>query len=370
MSAMRVGRPLRRGFGIAGAVLALTAGAASAYRFYGASDDLLVPTAEEAQRWHETEWAPGRFLTWTMALDSGWTDEWTDTDGETHPGPFARIADARPLLTEALSVWARLESADIRWRLGGTALTRPGPDDGRNTIGVVLTPPGVLGWAAVWSGRAPGEDWEIFECDIALAPVVATALAEGNPNGAGTLLHELGHCLGLDHAPENAVWPGFFDRDSGVFGESPKMSYGWVLTDLLLPDDIVGASLLRPAADWPESVGSISGRVTLDGAPARFVAVRSARLGAGSEGDAAPGPGAFTDARGRFTIEGLAPGEYLLGAGSFTTGFAHLDLVEENPSADAAEGLSLEPVTVQAGERTTGAVLALSPGREGSDLVR
>lgn len=367
---MRIGRSLPRGWGIAGAALLLTAGAASGYRLYSASETLLVPTAEEALRWDATEWGAARTLTWTVALDSGWTDEWEDSEGETQPGPFARVADFRPVLTQALAAWGSLESADLRWRAGGTASARPGDADGRNTIGVVATDAGVLGWAAVWVGRDPGEDWKIIECDIGLAPVTAAALAEGSAEGAGTLLHELGHCIGLDHAPEAAVWAGFFDRDSGLFGESPKMSYGWVLTEALLPDDIAGASLLRPAADWPESVGSVSGRVTVGGAPARFVAVRSARLGAGDEAGAAPGPGAFTDARGRFTIEGLAPGEYLLGAGSFTSGSAHPDLVEEDPSSDAAEGLSLEPVTVRAGERTAGAVLALTPGREGSDLVR
>lgn len=302
MDAMRIGRPRRRAFAAAGAALLLAAGTASGYRLYSASD-ALVPTAAEALRWDATEWDAARTLTWTLALDTGWTDEWEDAEGETQPGPFARIADFRPLLTRALAAWTNLESADIRWRAGGTATVRPGDADRRNTIGVAATGPGVLGWAAVWSGREPGGDWKIVECDIVLAPVAAAGLAEGVPDGAGTLLHELGHCLGLDHAPENAVWAGFFDRDSGLFGESPKMSYGWVLTEALLPDDIVGASLLRPADGWPESVGSVSGRVTVGGAPARYVAVRSARLGAGATAsprrgrEPSPTPGAGSPSR-------------------------------------------------------------------------
>lgn len=94
------------------------------------------------------------------------------------------------------------------------------------------------------------------------------------------------------------------------------MSYGFVLTDALLPDDIVGASLLRPVDGWREGVGSLGGRVTVAGEPARFVPVRSARL---AGGDAAPAPAVFTDERGRFTIEGLVPGDYLLAAGPFTS---------------------------------------------------
>ena len=363
---MRVGRTLPAELAAAGAALLLTAAAASAYRLYAAVDTL-VPTSGQALRRDAAEWGAGRTLTWTIARDSGWTKEWEDDEGETSPPPFAGASDARPALAKALAAWASLGSADIRWRVGETAAVEPIDADGRNAIGVEATEPGVLAWAAVWARWEPADGWEIEECDIVLAPVSAAELAVGEPDGTATLIHELGHCIGLDHAAETGFWAGLFDRESGVWGESPKMSYGFVLTDALLPDDIVGASLLRPVAGWRDRVGSLSGRVTLAGEPARFVPVRSARL---AGGETVPAPAVFTDERGRFTIEGLAPGEYLLAAGPFTSGWAHRDLLDGGALLDAADGVLLEPVTVRAGRRTTGAALVLSPGREGSGFVR
>lgn len=367
----RFSRPWRVPLGAAaavGALAVLAASAAPGYRFYGAAEGVVVPGSTGAMRWNAAEWADSGTLRWFLALDSGWTEPWEDEDGPRDP-PFESALDARPYLDRALEAWSDLASADIRWRAGG-ARTIPADDpDGWNAVGVseAVAEAGALAWAAIWIWRpSEADDWEIIECDIELAPGSAAALREEEAAGLATLIHELGHCIGLDHAAEHAVYAGLWDLDSGVWGEAPKMSYGWSLTNALLADDRVGASLLRPAAGWVASTGAVSGRVTVSGRPARFVTVRSARL---VGGEAAPGPQAFTDGSGRFELEGLAPGDYLLRAGSFVNGLAHPELLEAGASGDARDGSRLAPVSVGAGQTTRGVEIALAPSREGSPWI-
>lgn len=351
-----------------GALAVFAAPAAPGYRFYGAAEGVVVPGSAGAIRWDAEEWADGGTLRWFLAQDSGWTEPWEDEDGPRDP-PFASALDARPYLERALEAWSDLASADIRWRSGSARTIPANEADGWNAVGVseAVAEAGALAWAAVWIWRpSEAQDWKIYECDIELAPGSAAALREEGAAGLATLIHEFGHCIGLDHAAEHAVYAGLWDFDSGVWGEAPKMSYGWHLSNALLVDDRVGASLLRPAAGWVSSTGAVSGRVTTSGGPARFVTVRSARL---VGGEAVPGPQAFTDAAGRFELEGLAPGDYLLRAGSFVNGLAHPELLMAGASGDARDGSHLAPVSVTAGRTTRGVEITLAPNREGSNWV-
>lgn len=171
-----------------------------------------------------------------------------DPDGEAQPPPFSSHTAAVPFVREAMAAWSRIPTADIRWRLTGVA-SGPGiGQDGRNAITVNADLYGA-GHAQRWHRRADsGRSWEVFECDIQLHPGAAAFLG---------------------------------------------------------PDDIVGASLSRPAGDWARRTGAITGRVTASGAPARFVAVGSVQILAA--GQTAPGPGAFTDEDGRFRLEAWFP---------------------------------------------------------------
>lgn len=351
-----------------GVFAVLAASAAPGYRFYGAGEGVVVPGAAGAIRWNADEWADGGTLRWFLAHDSAWTEPWEDETGP-REAPFEDALDARPYLDDALEAWSGLASADIRWRLGGARTIPADEADGWNAVGVseAVAEAEALAWALIWIERpSEGEDWQISECDIELSPGSAAALRNDAAAGLATLIHEFGHCIGLDHAAEHAVYAGLWDFGSGVWGEAPKMSYGWTLSNALLADDRVGASLLRPADDWLRSTGTVSGRVTVSGAPARFVTVRSARL---VGGEAAPGPQAFTDAAGRFELEGLAPGDYLLRAGSFVNGLAHPELLAAGASGDARDGSRLAPVSVTAGQTTRGVEIVLAPNRKGSDRV-
>lgn len=342
----------------------LSGGAASGYRFYDAGEASLAPSAGDAVRWRASVWGPGESLAWSLADDPGWTSAWTGSEGRPHDPPFARIEDAVPLVEAALAAWAGVGSADIRWRLSGIG---PGPGiekDGRNSLTVQPNDSGAGGLATYWFERRDGESpWEIVECDIEISPLAAAYTGSESPRSLSTLLHEFGHCLGLAHSAAHPLWNGWREVDYGIWGESPKMSYGRALGNGLTPDDIVGASLLRPAEGWPASTASVAGRVTVSGEPAPFVSVLSARLAGGAE---TPGPSAFTDEEGHFALEGLPPGDYLIAAGSLTEGRAHGRLLEGGAELAARDGFRLDPVALAAGEARTGLALDLAAGRLGS----
>lgn len=342
----------------------LSGGAASGYRFYDAGEASLAPSAAAAARWRASVWGPGESLEWRLADDPGWTSAWTGSEGKSHDPPFTRIEDAVPLVEAALAAWAAVGSADIRWHLSGV---EPGPGiekDERNSLTVRPNDGGFGGLATYRFERRDEESrWEIVECDIEISPLAAAYTRSDSPRSLSTLLHEFGHCLGLAHAAAHPLWGGWRERDYGIWGESPKMSYGRALGNGLTADDIVGASLLRPAEGWPASTASVAGRVTVSGQPAPFVSVLSARL---ADGARAPGPSAFTDEEGRFALEGLPPGTYLIAAGSLTEGRAHGRLLEGGAELDARDGFRLDPVALAAGESRTDLALDLAAGRAGS----
>lgn len=360
-------RPSRTAaFALAGV---LVGAGASGYRFVPAyGDGSRIVDAEGAARWGAEYWPAGAALEWVLIDAPGWTDPWVDGDGATQPPPFGSPSAAVPFVREAMAAWSRIPTADLRLRLSGVASGPGNERDGRNAITVNTTEESFAGRASWWFRRPTNSSpWALFECDIEIVPVVAALLASDDPRGLSVTIHEFGHCLGLAHSGRHPTIVHTF-RDIGIWGETPKMSYGLDLTSALALDDIVAASLLRPAGGWERRAGAITGRVTASGSPARFAAVGSVRLL--PEGQTAPGPGVFTDEDGRFRLEGLVPGDYLIRAGPMTRLDAHRNLLEAGAVVAALNGARLSPVAVRAGEETAGAALELPPDRRGSDFVR
>ena len=367
-SVRRVRSRFRRAGLFAGAGL-LIGSAASGYRFFRAYDDgSRIVEAERAIHWSATSWPAGAVQEWVLADEPGWTDSWVrPTDGETQPPPFGSHSAAVPFVREAMAAWSRIPTADIRWRLTGVA---PGPGierDGRNAITVNPDLQGA-GHARGWFQRADsGHPWEFSECDIQIHPGGGGVPRLRRPAQSLRRDPRTRHCLGLAHSGRHPTIVHTF-RDIGIWGETPKMSYGFDLTNALTLDDIVGASLLRPAEGWLWRTGAITGRVTVSGTPARFAAVGSVRLLAA--GRTAPGPGVFTDEYGRFRLRGLVPGDYLIRAGPITRVDASRDLVDAGATLEAFDIARLSPVRVRAVQETRGLRLELPPGRTGSDFVR
>ena len=264
-------------------------------------------------------------------------------------------------LQRALDAWTDVPSADISWDLQVGAswdesdedAAGGGGKDGRNSIFIDSSAGGGLfGYALVWDAGLTSEGtWEIVECDWALGSFTVEIpdwvtpdyrddyLSDVREIALTTSIHELGHCIGLAHAGAFAMSGRVrmgVDPQVGadvfeyIHPGDPVMSYG-VEQDpgKLTADDVVGASLLRPAAGWRDRTGNISGTLRVAGAPAPWVQIWAIPLEGDPQKDRV---GTFSDHEGRFLIEGLPPGDYLLWAHPLVILGAHPHHDPERPS--------------------------------------
>ncbi|MCY4627541.1 MAG: carboxypeptidase-like regulatory domain-containing protein [Acidobacteria bacterium] len=338
---------------------------ADGYRFLAYHRNQDVPTARDAQLWSSTHWGFDDSLAWVVADDPGWTAGWKGRYGVRIDAPFRSASEVLAPVAEALAVWSRIEGADIDWRVTGVHEGVQVGLDGRNAI-TVDPESGAAAYAIGWarSRHYITNDWLLEECDIALHPDTASGLGRSH---LSILIHELGHCVGLDHAAvaPHSFWTAWRNGDRGgelaAWGAAPQMSYGKVPLNGLVLDDVIGASLLRPARGWLRNRGAIAGAITVEGEPASFASVWAIRTADGSrEG----GIGSFTDVEGRFLIEGLAPGVYLVRAGPRILTSAHF-FAEDGRRHDTRDGLALDPVTVSPGRVAEGVAVDLRRGRVG-----
>ena len=194
------------------------------------------------------------------------------------------------------------------------------------------------------------------------------------------LVHEFGHCLGLDHSAALSV----VGREVSLFGSrrlihplDPNMSYGRRLgidpeaeglgldpedSHYLTRDDVVGASLLRPADGWKRTTGSISGVLDLPGEEAaRYAYVWALPVDGDPLRDRV---GAFTNRAGVFLIEGLRPGNYALWAQPAISPIAHVYQLSGYPVFDLQDTVLGRPVRVRAGRTTGGVEIPVRRGRK------
>ena len=324
---------------------ALAAAPAGAYQFSGTGK----------RSWHRGIWPPGGTLSVTLVDSPAWYEG---------PAGFDDIAEVRQIAQAALDVWASIPTADIRWEVGevispaewSVRRSSSNPADrGMLSITTNIT--------AFYSGTAdstttPGSPSVVLACHV--------NFIGHRDQFFVTAVHELGHCLGLAHAELlSEEWleygrmapdfPSYWRYDPvmsyGVLGSSPE--------DVLTADDMIGASLLRPAPGWLETTGRIVGRVTLpDGTPANAAYVLATRLLEPEE--ASYSVGVFAEPTGYFEIGGLAPGDYQLlvrspsarGNQQLLRPAMPIDSGSQDPDVvlDLRQALRAAPVRVRAGE--------------------
>ncbi len=196
---------------------------------------------------------------------------------------------------QALATWDAVPTSSLRVGFGGVL---DGPLQGSTPAAEIVfeeLPPGVLGFGGskVW-----GEATEDFVPILRSQVVVSDNLADNHgPSFSerfyNTLVHEIGHALGLQHSLAGSA-----------LSQEPTRS-----TTRARPlelDDVAGLSALYPTDEFRALTGAIEGTVRFDdGTPVALASV--AALDRGGQIITA-----LTDPEGRYRIEGLVPGEYTL----------------------------------------------------------
>ena len=325
-----------------GAVLAvvlvlswLGAGAreSSGYAFYPYNYER--PGARPQVLWSPEVWAPGQTLSITL-VDS---PEWERNFGST--ANAARFLDR-----EVLGAWSAIETADIRWEIGRVAAEDESLDA---TDSYVYRGERTYGLAVIG-------DENVVACRVSLTPSFAPDSLDPEDDRmrfAAIARHEFGHCLGLMHSGTTTErpWVTLWDQRLPMPAPQrwdPLMSYGTWRKAQLTVDDRIGASLIRPRANWIETTGGIRGLVLPDDeGEARFLYVLATRLGA--DGRPVESVGAMTNEDGLFFIAGLAPAQYALTVRPMYIASA-VEPYFGRVTLDIRPSIRARPVTVHAGE--------------------
>jgi uncharacterized protein (TIGR03437 family) len=194
----------------------------------------------------------------------------------------------------ATSTWNNVGTSDLRVAYAG--LFTPGTS--RNAPGVEIVfeevPPGLvaMGGPTVWGETVNGASGSYVTINRSMV-IVRNDLSQKPSYSEGfftTMVHELGHALGLQHSLTSATMSTDYTRAT-TRGRS------------LATDDMVAISLLYPARDFLSSTGSISGRVSTGGEGVHLASVV-----------ALPPNGtpvsALTNPDGSYRIDGLPVGPY------------------------------------------------------------
>jgi uncharacterized protein (TIGR03437 family) len=107
-----------------------------------------------------------------------------------------------------------------------------------------------------------------------------------------TIVHELGHSLGLQHTLTSSVM-------------STQTTAAITKALPLAADDVAGISLLYPANGYPANTGSITGTILLSGAAVNMASV----VALSTSGTAVS---AITNPDGTYQINGIPPGQYFV----------------------------------------------------------
>lgn len=193
----------------------------------------------------------------------------------------------------AARAWSQVSLSELRLSFGGLA----SPDTPRNTPSLDILfdelPPGLLAMGGPVA-RAEADPAATF-VPIQRSVVILRRDLSDRPSWTDgfflTLVHEMGHALGLQHTATSSLM-------------STEVTRATTKARPLAADDEAGIGWLYPAASFRSRTGSIAGQVWMSTGEAAALASVVA-LSPGGEAVSA-----LTHPDGTYRIEGLAPGNY------------------------------------------------------------
>lgn len=215
-------------------------------------------------------------------------------------------------VASAFSTWEQVPTATFSGTFAGFTGARPFEDDGISVLGFTSRPDldRVLAATTFTINTRTGE---IVESDIffnSAFPWSTSSSGEANRYDIESIaLHEIGHLLGLGHSAlgETELRAGGGRRVIAIGATMFPIAFsaGNVEERVLQPDDVAGVSDIYPESTFRARTGTISGRVTKNGAGVYGAHVVAFNLQTGAM------VGNFSlDRSGTFAIAGLEPGAY------------------------------------------------------------
>jgi hypothetical protein len=224
--------------------------------------------------------------------------------------PGVTATDFQSAVQRAFDSWQSVPTSGISYQFAGVTSAVPGRDDGVSTLGFANRPEldRVLASTSFVVDAATGA---LVESDIFFNSAFSWSVA---PNGEANrfdlesiALHEIGHFNGLGHSAlgetELRAGGGRTVLASQAIMFPIAFAPGSIAGRTLKADDIAGISDLYPAADFAPVAGTLSGRVTKNGAGLFGAHVVAFDPATGSM------VASFTlNDNGQFSIGGLSPG--------------------------------------------------------------
>jgi hypothetical protein len=228
--------------------------------------------------------------------------------------PQVSVQQFQTAVAAAFATWEQVPTAAFSGTFAGLTNAAPFEDDGMSVLGYESRPEldRVLAATTFTINTITGE---IVESDIFFNSAFEWSTAAGGVTGRfdveSVALHEIGHLLGLGHS---AIGETELNSGGGrrvVASEAVMFpiafSAGNVEERRLRADDVAGVSDLYADGGFRDRTGSISGRVTKNGAGVYGAHVVAFNLTTGT----LVGNFSLTDS-GSFSIAGLEPGAYAL----------------------------------------------------------